>query len=530
MCPSIPQRDLQVVGSNKLSANPGLLNARSAGSTRPSQIQAHMNVQPVRETAVVKRDLVGPAVERAGNAIGGMMMVVAEKDAQRAAADAAMAFETAAHNLWLGSGDPTSADYKPGYASLNSRDAVNAHDTYQGALTEARAAASSALNEAARSKFLDRSHGTFVGYRNQGASHATAARTQWDKQIAQREQQAHFQRVNEALTVQDPQTALAETAQYAAHAYSGLPKSARPAAVQGYHQGMISFLASTDGAPEKIMMYQELHQNSMDMATTTQANNALTAVIKKANQELRQAEIDGDARATKQKQENDLLWFSESFKPSAALDMERGMQMVLSGILSPSVYSAVRDRRETRNYLPAISAADEIAIKNDLVNEDTTLDETMAEAMQYDDATVRRLGNFAVNTQGYARRNDLRYGYERIEKMVKETSRGPGTQRKILMLQRDYEKRLGKESAESALNSVLNMVEPSRNYVPQIITLGDKIIDFTLVTPQEIKAQIEAAKSDASVTPEAVETAYGEFDRYLSSRSTPAKTENSRNR
>jgi len=120
MCPSIPQRDLTVVSSGKLSANPGLLNAQAAGQTRPTNISANMNVRPAQETAAVMKDIIGPSVERAGNAVGGMMMVIAERDAARQAADASMAFEATAHSLWLGKGDPTGDNYRPGYASMNS--------------------------------------------------------------------------------------------------------------------------------------------------------------------------------------------------------------------------------------------------------------------------------------------------------------------------------------------------------------------------------------------------------------------------
>jgi len=519
--PTINKTSLQTVSSGQ--ARPTLISGGAAGlgNIRGSKINARVNITPERTSFIPEKDIVGPVVAHVGNQLGQAAYTLAEKDAEMEAQTAALAFEQQAHSMWLGSGDPLGDNYRPGYASTTSMEAVKGLDTYQNSLTEGRAVIASGLGDMARAKFLAKSQGTFTAARNQGAAHSLNARSVWEKQLQEQTLNQHFQSVDEALASNDYQSAMAKSNEFVGTLLKDADPKVAGAGVQEYHKGMVSYLASTDNASQKIAAYQEMHKESMSMGAQTAANQAFLGAVKRENQKVKQVETDAEHQLSKKREDNNLRWFKASFDPDVELNMEAGMSQVESGLLSPSMYLAVSERRESKSYMPSLPADKEIELKRQLVNEDITMDEALEQVLDYDDASVRRLGNFAVNTQGYAYRNDLRYGYERIEKMA--TVAIPMRRQRqvtILNLQRQYEKDLKKLGSTTALNNALNAlnVQAEVKVRPEIIKFsGAGAMDIEAIGPEAARKEIIRRRNANEITPDEAEMAAGEILRYQQS-------------
>lgn len=512
--PQLPKQYLQSVTSQQISAQPSLINSRAAGSIRGPRISTRVNIQaPKTAFAPQSNAELARAVESAGQVIGKAGAVIAEKDAEREAQDAALVYEEMAALEWLG----TPSGEKVGYAALSSKHAARGLRSYQDSLAKIRGELADNMGDAAKSKFLAKTQQTYTAYRNRGAQHAVNARSVWDKELKEQSLRKHFQSVNEELTAGNMDTALARIGEFIEVQEQGLPEHIKPAAIQNYHKNMVSFLASTEGASQKIGAYQNAFSNSFDMTTQTSVNNTLIAAVKQENQETRLAEADAERDVDKAREANDLRWFQMSFDPNIELNMERGMQLVESGRLSPSTYLAVAERRESKSYLPTISAEKEIELKRQLVNEDISYEEAIEQVLEYDDGSVRRLGNFAVNTQGYAFRNDLRYGYDKIESAVRTNTFGYNRIETTLAIQRAFEKNLKKLGLQQALDQALTtVVSKGGTYIPQPITFSDGTVLDPFLDPMELKTLVDQKGTEGSATAEELDAAYGEILRIKS--------------
>ncbi len=419
--PTIPQRSLQTVASNKLSAAPALINQGIAGNVRAPQISAQIRTAPQRQTFIPESDQLGKVVAHVGQQVGSAMMVMAEKDAEATAREAATAYEAAASVAWLGT------DEVPGYAGLKGRAAVNAQEGYQNSLASSRAAIAGSLGDSAKAKFLVRTQGTFVGYRNQGAAHAVNSRAVRDNEVRQAELSQHWAKVSNTLATGNANAALAETAGFVAGIASQTPDMP-PALVQkmtqDYHKGMVSYLATTEGAPDKLALYTDLHKGTMDMATRTQANNAQARAVEVANARQRRFDSDADSVRIKLRQANDREWFVQGRKNTTALDLEEGLKMVELGQLSPTVFLAVEARDQNQGWRPAMPPADANQLELQFLVGEKTEEEVMAEVLDYDGETQGHFDNLVNNRKLSQHKTSLASATKRLQDSIRSATFG----------------------------------------------------------------------------------------------------------
>ncbi len=487
---------------------------RSPGAIRPAQI-----------TPVVNRDIVGPAVQQAGYQLGRAGLAWENDRAEMQANDATIAYKKGVREIWLGR-DDGKGGFTPGYAASSGKAAVENYSRYEGQIQELRRMTIDGLKnmhgDNAASRFIGKTQAVTEGYLNSGASHAASGKSVWRQEQIKAQVASDNQDLDDLLATGDMKAVAAAfvTSMASLKTQHNLPDTALAALTQEKIRSLAEYVSTTPGASTKLLALQETFGSRFDIETATLYNKLAMSAITRENQQARQNEVAAERELTKWKGENDLQWFQTSFSDPASLDMTKGLAMVKSGLLSPSMYLAARGRVETRAYLPPIDPREETLLKQELVNGESSLQDVFELALNYDDATVRRLGNFAVQAQGYELRADLRYGYERIERVIRAQGGGLPAEQKILEAQRLYEKSLKTLAPDVALDQVLNQyTRKGASYTPELISFSNgKVINVQVTGVKAARATLKKLAEEGIVPQSEIEKAANEILRYSRSK------------
>lgn len=470
--------------SSPLSASGGMLSKAAASVNLKAPTINAPRLQSGTVTPVQNRDIVGPTVAQVGNQLGKAAILYADRKATVEAQEANSLFQEATRNLWLGR--ETKDGFVKGYAATTAKDAVNGHVPFQEGLLQARNDIAEGLNDQARSKFLATSNASYQGVLNSAAQHAAGGMQQYEKQQLGVQQQTFYQTLDDLLLVESPEqidNMMADHLQNLSNNYHVTPDKL-PAVQQEMFKSMGAFSASQSNGSAKLNRLIDHFGSEFDIETATFYNQQLQTITAKENREMDRQLARQDRALKESRQANDLSLFANVTKGNE-VDWDKQLQLAEAGQLSSSVFISQQDRYQSRDYLPPMPPDAEINVKNQIL--DGTLSNEDILTLPYDDSSVRRMGNFAISTQDHKHRNNLQYGYRRIDESLKSANMGlTGSERALMttQAQTDYEKILKDQKTltpQQAINVVLqSYIQDFRATTsPMVVLPHNEVLDLT---------------------------------------------------
>jgi len=389
-----------------LSSNPGQTNVMGAALRSPG------GIRPTVVTPVQNKNLVGPAVESAGQQLGRAALAFENDRAELLANDATMEYQTKIRELWLGKDSPDG--FVPGYASTKGKDAVGKHETFQSTADTLRTSYIKSLSENAASRFIQKTFSIHNGYLNAGASHAATGKQVWQSdQIKLQGQQLSIELADAGM---NPQMVAGKLALYGGNITAKLGEAAAQPILQNYYQQHSAFLAEQPGGLEKLSTLKSVLSDAKAGTQETMGaiDSQIRGVVRRNVTDARQSASEESRKSREAREKTGIelrtkLWNGEQISENALHSLLQRRQ-----IDSSTHDYLVFNQREGAS-IPAISGSIMYQHKADILYGKT--DSADIDNLHLNTADNKSLHNYLATAQGQQTNADLRAIRQEIQRI-----------------------------------------------------------------------------------------------------------------